>query len=781
MWVSRLWFLVILVLAALMLSGALTLPGFRDDRIGALRDRVAEVEAAAITAAVDAELADLRRATQLAALEPDLIHTLTTLPADVPAPVARSLVERELARLGERNPRIDFLLVAPDGGVRGASPRLAAEAVALARLPLIKAAQSGGLQVAFLNEEGTTARTVVAVPLPESRPVAEPGAPEPPREALGVLLATARGPAAAALAAHAALHSDARIVTLTQARVQDTTLPIEAQAAVVSAARPEVSTVPVEGVPWRTRRFALAAAPGAAFILVWPTEPPASLSDAGGITGLFSRALARTPETAVLVGALTVLWLLGVLVGEMVVRRSVRRGVAELEALAAGPELVPVDPAQVPPWLRPLLAAGGDAAEEVRRKVLLRTAHAAESSEISAERVLDDAEPERPRLEIGLGKPAAASRPSLNQRPSTPPAGRPGGRPVDRPAASVHPPSDPPEHFLSPRPPSAAPAPLEAERLARRGLSEPARPAARPSLSQDARSADLSVEAELRPGEGTAELPGRRVGAAPRDRLSGARRPQTAPPEEVTREVTPRRPLFDRPLPAEIEDDEEESDVLSTDHGHLPRGRTSDPPAVDEGPDDGSLFDLSSPPAAQRWLSEPPEATSDSTDGSLQVPAGRRPGLLAQLISRGALDPEARPTDRVDRVARLSTAPPPEGLAGESTVVRPIPMSLLDASTSRDPDQTAVGPPPSKPERDGLERVFEQVFEEFVAVKRTCGEPTHTLDYARFRAKLVRTRKSLMERFACQDVRFRVYVKDGRAALKAAPLIDGDEGEETFG
>ncbi|MEZ4465756.1 MAG: MXAN_5187 C-terminal domain-containing protein [bacterium] len=142
---------------------------------------------------------------------------------------------------------------------------------------------------------------------------------------------------------------------------------------------------------------------------------------------------------------------------------------------------------------------------------------------------------------------------------------------------------------------------------------------------------------------------------------------------------------------------------------------------------------------------------------------GRPGGLLAHLRQKNALDPV-------------------EGIGGESTVVRPIPMSLLDASSDKDPDRTAVGPPPRRDaDRDPIERVYEQVFEEFLAVKRACGESTHAVDYARFRAKLVRTRKSLMERFQCADVRFRVYVKDGKAALKAVPRLEGDDGEETLG
>ncbi|MCA9527015.1 MAG: hypothetical protein KC549_12055, partial [Myxococcales bacterium] len=297
--------------------------------------------------------------------------------------------------------------------------------------------------------------------------------------------------------------------------------------------------------------------------------------------------------------------------------------------------------------------------------------------------------------------------------------------------------------------------------------SEPPPPAPEPSDT---------FEPEVVPGEGTTELPARRGGMSLRDRLTFDSDPvarldddSDEPADEIpTREVGPRPgvSLFDRLVSGAAalpDEDLFDDDALLT--ADRPLDRLSTPPPALEDEPDSSVFDLSmngSPSPADGWPSEPPAPAEESADGSMRLP-GRPGGLLAQLRQKNALDPS-------------------EGIAGESTVVRPIPMSLLDASADRDPDRTAVGPPPGRAaERDAVERLYEQVFEEFLAVKRACGEPTHAVDYARFRAKLVRTRKSLIERFQCADVRFRVYVKDGKAALKAAPRLEGDDDEETLG
>jgi len=67
---------------------------------------------------------------------------------------------------------------------------------------------------------------------------------------------------------------------------------------------------------------------------------------------------------------------------------------------------------------------------------------------------------------------------------------------------------------------------------------------------------------------------------------------------------------------------------------------------------------------------------------------------------------------------------------------------------------------------------FRQVFDQFVAVKQSCNEPVAGLVFERFAEKLVKNRDDLMQKTGCREVRFTVYVKDGKAALKATPVKD---------
>ncbi|MFT3692289.1 MAG: MXAN_5187 C-terminal domain-containing protein [Kofleriaceae bacterium] len=64
------------------------------------------------------------------------------------------------------------------------------------------------------------------------------------------------------------------------------------------------------------------------------------------------------------------------------------------------------------------------------------------------------------------------------------------------------------------------------------------------------------------------------------------------------------------------------------------------------------------------------------------------------------------------------------------------------------------------------------MFEQFVSVKKSCGENTSGLTYQKFAEKLVKNRDDLMTKTGCREVRFTVYVKDGKAALKATPVKD---------
>jgi Double sensory domain of two-component sensor kinase len=65
---------------------------------------------------------------------------------------------------------------------------------------------------------------------------------------------------------------------------------------------------------------------------------------------------------------------------------------------------------------------------------------------------------------------------------------------------------------------------------------------------------------------------------------------------------------------------------------------------------------------------------------------------------------------------------------------------------------------------------WRRVYEEFLAVKRQCGEPTAPLTFEKFKGTLQRNKDALVARHNCSRVKFTVYVKDGKAALKASPV-----------
>lgn len=68
------------------------------------------------------------------------------------------------------------------------------------------------------------------------------------------------------------------------------------------------------------------------------------------------------------------------------------------------------------------------------------------------------------------------------------------------------------------------------------------------------------------------------------------------------------------------------------------------------------------------------------------------------------------------------------------------------------------------------ETEWRKVYADFVAMKKKFGEPTEKLTYEKFRGTLMRNREALISRHNCARVKFRVYEKQGRAALKASPV-----------
>jgi hypothetical protein len=81
-------------------------------------------------------------------------------------------------------------------------------------------------------------------------------------------------------------------------------------------------------------------------------------------------------------------------------------------------------------------------------------------------------------------------------------------------------------------------------------------------------------------------------------------------------------------------------------------------------------------------------------------------------------------------------------------------------------DQGAPGGEPGASD----EEHWRVVYSEFLKTREQCGEPREGVPYDRFRLKLQKNRDQLVAKYACRTVRFQVYVKEGKAALKASPV-----------
>ena len=93
----------------------------------------------------------------------------------------------------------------------------------------------------------------------------------------------------------------------------------------------------------------------------------------------------------------------------------------------------------------------------------------------------------------------------------------------------------------------------------------------------------------------------------------------------------------------------------------------------------------------------------------------------------------------------------------EATMVGQVPADVLAAATG---ESKAA---------DGTEEWL-GVYDDFIRTKRECNEPTEGLTFEKFSQTLKKNRDALMQRHGCKRVRFAVYVKEGRASLKATPV-----------
>jgi hypothetical protein len=186
------------------------------------------------------------------------------------------------------------------------------------------------------------------------------------------------------------------------------------------------------------------------------------------------------------------------------------------------------------------------------------------------------------------------------------------------------------------------------------------------------------------------------------------------------------------------------------------------------------------PPPSEFRFGDPPRAASPARGGAsgaipvnapISGPLGRPSDLDLPSPSMSAppmaVKPAARPTP--PPIAPPARTPPPRPAAPPPGPPprsgRAIDEDILSVDEPAEP--TSVGAEPGSLDEDAS---FRSVYDQFLELKAKCGEPTGGVTFAKFSDKLRRNRDELRAKTGCKQVKFTVYVKDGKAALKATPV-----------
>jgi len=140
------------------------------------------------------------------------------------------------------------------------------------------------------------------------------------------------------------------------------------------------------------------------------------------------------------------------------------------------------------------------------------------------------------------------------------------------------------------------------------------------------------------------------------------------------------------------------------------------------------------------------------------APPGARPSQQGGLPRDEPSVPVAKVVPKPSRPgAPAPPAPPPAAASANSAIT--LIGEIAPAS------QPMSAPSPVDELAD-----WKLVYEEFVKMKKQCGENTDGLTFDRFKGTLERNKAALVARHSCSAVKFTVYAKDGKAALRASPV-----------
>jgi hypothetical protein len=210
-------------------------------------------------------------------------------------------------------------------------------------------------------------------------------------------------------------------------------------------------------------------------------------------------------------------------------------------------------------------------------------------------------------------------------------------------------------------------------------------------------------------------------------------------------------------------------------------GSTFDLPSADSAFASNDLPPAFGPPPAGGFAPPPPPAFSPPSPSAFAPPPPPPPSAQSgSVFSKPTVQAMApiKSSLAASSTFGSAAAPKPSGWAPPPATTSAPPAAALptaaladaeddEAEEQQDSEATRVVPYDHNEEEAAH---FAHVYDEFVQTKKTCGEPTAGLTIDKFLQKLRDNKAQLVAKHGCRTVRFSVYVKDGKAALKATPV-----------
>jgi hypothetical protein len=224
----------------------------------------------------------------------------------------------------------------------------------------------------------------------------------------------------------------------------------------------------------------------------------------------------------------------------------------------------------------------------------------------------------------------------------------------------------------------------------------------------------------------------------------------------------------------------------------LPQKAPDRPAGLGTGWEDPSVAPATPEPAwggaAEAGSQEPAPAPWNESVSTLPEGAPTPPWNEPVQPSSGAEDAEAgaapAEAEGEEPIETPADQPPLTEVTGFETPFgsEPVPAAEMDEEPrAQEQEQPMAEGEPAAPAEAGMEGLaapeegdpdeahFQEIFERFLELRQQTGEPGN-VSYEKFVTKLRRNREELMARHSARGVRFSVYLKDGRAAIKASAL-----------